>query len=731
MQNKLYKKISPFFKSPNCLHQKLKFTICTMLITFLAQILIANAQFVGVSYDITEAGNPTEIFFPNNVLVSGNNTLDLNGFGGDLVISINTTTNKISFVSTGAVTWTTDFDLVFLNGATVSSISLASSTGTNANRVLISRSSGSTIAFRRQGGNEVTGSFTVVYDFVPVTTTTWNGTTWSNSVPVATVDAVIASNTAPTTFTCKALTINNGFSLNTNNIVVTTNGNIVNNGNGIVGTGVVQIRANGTISGNPITIAGRIDVGVINALTLTTGNLLRIAPGGRISGSYTNISGTVALQQSIIAQRGWRVFANPFTTTQNFSAIATANSIAINTSNGAAGIADVRSFSNATNQWNNAGTATTANQAYGLFIRGLANEVSGLNYTAGPTAFTYSVSGTLNGNSVSITPASSSNYLIVGNPYAAPVNTQALTGGSAAAYQTYQITQGGNQTLQRTRAGAWVPAGSNSNTTTTIPVLGALAYIPSSTSTFNVTISNINIAGTLATNLFTSNNNNIQQIGISIEQEGMLLDRIYIRQEQSNNQRLPKFKNDIANLYIKATDDKVLSIESKTQLKGKQLLGFTGTKGNYTLTVNENSLPINTTAILVDKYQKTETAINSSTQYNFAITDDEASQGDNRFEIVFNQTNTATVIEETLTNNNKVFAVKILGNIGNNRTVNLQLQNANNNQATLTVTDVQGKTISTKTITNGNNSINIPTAKGLYIVTVADGQNKVVEKVIR
>jgi hypothetical protein len=477
-------------------------------------------------------------------------------------------------------------------------------------------------------------------------------------------------------------------------------------------------------------------VNLVNG-TLTTGGLLRIAPTGVITGSYANLSGTTTLQQSIIGQRGWRIFAHPFTTTQTISTLATNNGIAINTnaSNSPTSITDARFLNSSTNQWLNLTSTIAANDAYALFIRGLSTDLTagsglGLNYNAGPTAFTYTVSGTLNGNSVTYTPVSTTNFSIVGNPYAAPVNTQALTGGNARAYQIYQITQGGNETARRARAGSWVPAGSNSNNTTTIPMLGALAFIRSEGTSFNITNTDINTTGTAATNLFSSNNNSIQQVGISLELNGMLLDRVYIREEQTNHQRLPKLKNDIANLYLKATDEKILSIESKNQLQGKEKLGLIAAKGNYTFTVNENSLPQNTKATLIDNYQQTETALNNSTNYPFTINDDTASQGESRFEIVFNQTNTATVIAETLTNN-KLFAVKLFGNIGNNRTVNLQLQNANNNQATVTVSDVQGKTISTKTIINGNNSIGLPTAKGLYIVTVSDGQNKVVEKVIR
>jgi hypothetical protein len=567
------------------------------------------------------------------------------------------------------------------------------------------------------------------YFTTPTTsTTTWNGTTWSNGNPSSTIDAIINSSTAPSNFTCKALTINNGVALTTTGITATINGNITNNGNGIAGTGTVAINANSTLGGTAITIAG-----ILNLVsgTLTTASLLRISPTGKITGSYTNISGNTTLQQSIIAQRGWRVLANPFNAAQTLSTIATNNSITINTnaSNSPVNITDARTFSNSSNAWSNAGTTIAANQAYALFIRGLSSQVIGTSYSSGPSAFTYNVTGILNGNTVSFTPSSSSNYLVIGNPYAAPVNTQALTGGSSRAYQTYQITQGGNTTAQRTKAGAWVPAASNSNTTTTIPILGALAYIPANTNVFNVSNTDINTSGTAATNLFNTNNNSITQLGISLEQEEQLLDRIYCREEKNNNQSLPKFKNDIANLYIKASNNQVLSIESKNQLQGKEQLGLIAAKGNYTFTVNENSLPQKTKAILIDKYQQTETVLTTNITYHFQVTNDTASQGENRFEIVFNPTNTSTVIAETL-NHNRVFAVKLLHNVGS-ANIAIQMQHAFNNQAIATVTDVQGKVISSKAIVSGNDNIVMPEVKGMYLVIITDGIHKVVEKVIR
>lgn len=738
MHHKFYKTAALFLLKATNQHRQLRRCFSTIVVAFLAQVTMVNAQFAGISYNITDAGNPTEIFFPNNVLVSGNNTLDLSGGSNDLVIAINTTTNKISFTSSGASSWALDFDLVFLNGATVSSIALASSTGTNANRVLITRTSGSTIAFRRQGGNEVFGSFTVVYDFVPVTTTTWNGTTWSNAVPAVNVDAVIAGNTAPTSFSCKSLIINNSFSLNTNNIVVTTNGNIVNNGNGIVGTGVVNIRANSTISGNPITIAGRIDVGSIGSVTLTTGGLLRISPTGRISGSYTNISGSVTLQQNIVGQRGWRIFSNPFTTTQTISTLATNNGISISTTpSGASGLTDVRTYTNGTG-WSNVTASTlAANRPYALFIRGLANEVTGLTYTGGPTAFTYNASGTLNGNTVTITP-SASGFTLVGNPFAGPVNSSALTNGTGKSYFVYQIARSGDG---RTRGGGW-SVQLTSSTATPIPTLGVIAYQAGSATSYNLSnVTDINSSGTATTGFFRTQqtqqgeqqNQAIENLALVVEQNGVLQDNLFIRQDEASTsgtndtKDLLKLTNDNVNFYTlaKATNQR-LAVDARDVRKDSSRipLGISAAQGEYTLKVSNNNIE-KVTATLVDNYLQTKTELTSNTSYHFTITADSNSRGNNRFEVQFN--NKLSTIIPTTTNNG--FSAKVLGNSNVNNIVSVEVSNAQK-QVTIIVMDVQGRVLATKQGANGVNRVQVNMSNGIHLVQVTDGNSVVTEKIM-
>jgi ribosomal protein L28 len=564
--------------------------------------------------------------------------------------------------------------------------------------------------------------------------TTWTGS-WSNGAPTSTVDAIIASSTAPASFTCKALTINSGVALTTTGITATVNGNITNSGNGIAGTGTVVIAANSTISGNALTIpsGGTLN---LNSGTLTTGGLLRVGPGGRITGAYANISGTVTLQQSIIAQRGFRVFANPFSTAQTIATVASNNAITINTvASGASGLTDSRTHSNSTNNWSNVtGSTWAANTPYTLFIRGLASEVNGLNYSAGPTAFTYNVSGTLNGASINFTPSSSSNYMIMGNPYAAPVNTQALTGGVSRAYYTYQISQGGNQTAQRTKAGSWIVSGTNSDNTKTIPVLGILAYIPSSTTQFTVTAAtDINTGGTLQTGLFrTLGNDDPTQVELSITQQGQLQDRLYIREDKNATANstdamdVAKFYNENVNFYTKTADQKDAAIDARKEFTQPIQIGITGTIGNYELTLNSNTIK-NSTVVLKDKFLNTETTLKANEAYNYSITSEAASKGEQRFEINLQTKAIADTDNTTSTD----FSAKVLNTIvTNGGELNIQVNSVK--PATIQIFDMQGKRINTKAASNGMNRLNLQqAAKGTYIVQVTDGTNVVTEKVVK
>ncbi len=487
---------------------------------------------------------------------------------------------------------------------------------------------------------------------------------------------------------------------------------------------------------------------VANNLTIQNGAILNIASGGTltvsagvtvnagaaITGNYAGITGTATLQQSIIAQRGWRVFANPFSTSQTFSTVASNNAISIQTtgSSNAAGIADNRTFSNTTNTWSDGGTSIAANTPYGLFIRGLASEVTGLSYSGGPTAFTYNVTGTLNGATTSVTPTSTANFLLVGNPYAAPVNSQALTGQTASTnYYVYTISQGGSQTAQRTNAGSWVAASSSSNTSNTIPVLGVIAYQPASLSSFSITPSDINTGGTLQTGLFGVQSP-AQQIELSVEQNGDFRDKLFVRLDANataagtERADLLKFYNDNVNVYtISTTDNTRMSIDARNVLNTIPL-GISGLTGDYNFKLTNNSLPEGTTVYLNDKLLNTKTALKTGDTYNFSITSDASTMGEQRFELSFSIKSTATANDPQggLTAN-------VLGNITGGNLIAVQIAGATT-PVTIAIKDMSGKALGTISAANGIQYVNVGnTAKGMLLLQISDGKSSIIKKVMK
>lgn len=156
------------------------------------------------------------------------------------------------------------------------------------------------------------------YKCAAPTSTTWNGSTWSNGSPSSTVDAVIASSTTPGSFTCKDLTINSTFSLTIGSgVTATIHGNVTNSGNGTSGVGALNFSGTSqSLSGNAFTHNGAVEVNT--GATLTTNNLLTIGNGGSLMhGTSTpngggSITGNITFEKTLGSTTdGWRSFALP------------------------------------------------------------------------------------------------------------------------------------------------------------------------------------------------------------------------------------------------------------------------------------------------------------------------------------------------------------------------------------------------------------------------------------
>lgn len=151
------------------------------------------------------------------------------------------------------------------------------------------------------------------------TATTWNGSTWSNSAPNSSTDAIIASSTTPGAFTCADLTINSSFALTLGSgVTATIHGDLTNSGNGTSGAGTLNFASGGaqSLSGSSFTHSGPVEI--TTGTTLTTGGLLILANHASLMhGTNTpngggSISGNVTFEKTIGSTTdGWRSFSIP------------------------------------------------------------------------------------------------------------------------------------------------------------------------------------------------------------------------------------------------------------------------------------------------------------------------------------------------------------------------------------------------------------------------------------
>jgi hypothetical protein len=504
-----------------------------------------------------------------------------------------------------------------------------------------------------------------------------------------------------------------GSAITINNLNIGANVNIATNTGFTLGTGSMVVAAGGRFS-------------VPAATTVNFNNRPVTLQASSTANGYISNLGTISnatdvtIQQWVTGQRGYRVLSNPFSTTLSPTTISSSNGITITGAN------DVKTYNNADNTWSGNITTIAANQAYAAFIRGLASEVTGLTYSAGPTAFAYGVKGTLNGTTVNITP-NATGFTLVGNPHPGPVNSQTLTGGVAStSYYVYNVTQGFTNT--QVKSGGWTTA-LTSGTTTPVPVMGVIGYEAGTATPFDITTAGLNFSNTPTTNLF-SNESSIKNLALQLQKDGNFHDNLFIKEDASatdvgtDKVDLKKFKNDISNIYTIASDKTYLGVDARSKINTTIPLGITAEIGKYTISINENTLSNGKNLYLFDKLLNTKTLLERGATYSFDITSNADSKGDARFEITSSMVGAQS--EVIL---NESFAVKVLGNIVNN-SVNVKIEGAKG-PAYITVTDMQGKIISTQTSSNTFNKLNITGASGMYFIQVNDGVNSAISKIVK
>ena len=371
----------------------------------------------------------------------------------------------------------------------------------------------------------------------------------------------------------------------TENIIIGTGTPVLNTNFTVGASGSLTINGTGSLTINPgqkLTLTGAADFGgkLVTVASNASGSGAIVLNGGALTGA-TNVS----LQQWFSGQRAWRMLSNPFTTAITAAAISANNtSLSVNQS----GTGDMVVYTSANDTWA-ANTTIAANTCYGFFYKGLQSDFNGTpslsNYSgAGPTATTFTVKGTLNTGSVSVTPNASATYTLVGNPYAAPVNSIALTGGSAAPYYYYQASSA--STDIKVKSGAWIAAASNSSNTTTIPMMGLIAYQAPNTNAFSITTAAINTTSSTVASLYKTTAAN-DQIVVELQKNNILFDRLIVREEATAGYNtvdandLLKMDNVVANIYAITPNKEHLAVHTEPSFTQAIPLGISAPIGAY------------------------------------------------------------------------------------------------------------------------------------------------------
>jgi len=580
----------------------------------------------------------------------------------------------------------------------------------------------------------------------------WNGSTWSKGTPSSTSDVQIGSSTTPTTFTCRDLTINSGFSLNTGTSeVVTIYGDLTNSGDGVTGTGTLAFAKTGTatISGDTVEVAGTVTVA--SGCTLATGNILRLTSDASNTGSIGNsagtISGNVMAQRYSIGKRCYRLYAHPFSTSIALSQLTDEIDI---TGTGGATNGFTPSYTNAPSAYwfdptaadtssssvNSGWTAFTSTNGTGanswdqyelllLYLRGAKGE--GLtNSTYTPSASTFEAVGTVNQGTqvISLTKGSNTNFAAVGNPFLSGVQMQNVTPGAnvGANYYAWDASIGAD--------GAYV-----TNAFTLSYILPAYAgFFTTISANTTITFDEADkAAGGVALHKTTAPNNWVELL---ISDSTTKWDRLLINLDDNamdveDIQDAKKLYNPNLDFYTLSKDGARLAIDVRPYADSNSIpLGLTAYNryNTYVIRTGMFDIPAGTKLVLHDKYLNKTQELKAGAEYWFDVTADSLSQGNNRFEINMVGKPTNGIIEA----NAKPARMNLVPNPAYNE-VKVSFDKLDG-PAQLKLMSITGKVVYATATIGNTGSMTIPLQNlpaGIYIVELQGNNARLTQKLIK
>ena len=559
---------------------------------------------------------------------------------------------------------------------------------------------------------------------VSPTSTTYT-TSWSNSAPTSTIDAIIAGNlTASSDLACKDLTINSGTTLTIGaGKKLTVAGNLINNGSIIFksdgnGTAIFDV-FNGTSSGTGTVTVERFIPQGKRAFRLVTPSVTTTTSISNQWQQQTHITGGTSGGFDVTETN------NPSMFTYNNQAVSGTGWTAIPSTTG---------------------TNLTAGVGYRLLVRGdrnvNLNSQSNGNMNA---AVTLSATGALKTGTVvlnnSSTPAinnqsnpTTAGFSLVGNPYVSPIDWHAVTknnledtyyawdanlgtGNDRGRYVTYTQSTGTTSILNgagSTSIGRYIQSGQAFFVkNTTIGTAGTLTFNESNKATTQATV--FRSANTAFAKMYLTLYDSAEYsiggypidgtVAVFGEDFDNTIGQGDVQKLETNGQNVMLLRN-AKKLAVEATSLPVNADELQVVVSNMQV------NKNYTWKINMSALPATTTPYLVDTFLGTQTAlpVNQEQIISYSTTDAATSTAYNRFKIVF--TNNALHTDTFATQ------IGLYPNPSKGNGFNLQLPAAT--PVTVTLYNMLGQEI--HLTANGTYyQANQPLSTGMYHIKVTQG----------
>ncbi len=367
-----------------------------------------------------------------------------------------------------------------------------------------------------------------------------------------------------------------------------------------------------------------------------------------------------------------------------------------------------------------------------LFMRGSKGQGLGCGVCV-PDAITIKMHSTINECDQTVTLGVNNNvgFNFIANPYPSSIDLSKITTGSSigANFNVWDPNQG--------LVGAYVEQPFN------------ISYILPAYSAFFTTC-NSNTGNTLTFhetdktvaaptgNLFktTGMGNDIVQLRILSNNDSLSWDRVLL---MFNDKALAgtdhadgaKLTNPDLSFYTFSADNDQLAIDQRPYVSGQVIkLGIvTDVNQTYSIRVDDYSVPTGGVIYLHDKYLNQVQQLQQGMHYSFTVTNDAASQGDNRFEL--NMSGTTGIANVSATTEMKVDMFP--NPVTDNATVTFEAPQKGT--TTLTITNLVGQQVYINQLgvqQSGKVNLSLNTlASGIYMVTLKCGDFSVTKRLAK